>query len=355
MAILQVTPFEPASQVGLVGANPSWVYINTNDDEAAITTAGYLNNTAFVFTEYQMALVYTTDKKTSVYGISIDTDGVVTLVSEGTPGTVVGLPVTDGDFVVFDGTDGLLKDAGYAPTDDTKTKVVMASAAVIANHIACFSDTAGTVNDDAATAINGGNIQAGLSGTAGKVTSFPSSGTSTVSIEALSVTGNYTTTIRNFSSLGQSTVYTLSDAGNATQAIMTTNISSPGFSSVFKGFDITAGFADLATGQAVGVVSGGGYKIRVMQLNKVGTNFSGGGGDRNIQISDGTNVFSVIPAATVQSLVNSSWGLSTPLPFPVSVSINTTTAGTLFIAYSGGTTDYTAGSLTLSFVLEKVA
>jgi hypothetical protein len=83
------------------------------------------------------------------------------------------VPVVSGNFSTFSATNGTIGDSSYSPTDASKTKVVMASAAVLANHIACFSDTSGTVNDDVATAINAGNIQAGLSGTAGYVASFP--------------------------------------------------------------------------------------------------------------------------------------------------------------------------------------
>ncbi len=429
--------------MGTSGVEPSILSIMTDDDTATATTAGYLNQYTHtygnIFSDTQIAVVFTTDNKASWYGISIDTAGVITLVGEGAPGTVV-LPVVDGNFSVFSGTEGVMADDGFSPSDPAKTKVVMASAAVTANHIACFSDTAGTVNDDAATAINAGNIQAGLSGTAGTLASFPATGSKgslkmvavantgdtnvTVSnaahgqatvisipdggqtttefiiadsagtqhitsgslqvdvgditagqsgdaggiisypagaaagkieLRAANAAGDFTATISNVTTLGQTTQYNLSDAGSATQSILTANIASAGFSSVLKCFDITAGFADLASGGAAGVVSGAGYKIRGIWLNSGGTNFSGGGGDRDIQISDGTAVYSLIPAATAQALVNMSWGIDVDLPFPAAVAINRTTTGTLFIAYSGGTTDYTAGSVVISFLLQKVA
>lgn len=122
--------------------------------------------------------------------------------------------------------------------------------------------------------------------------------------------------------------------------------------------DVTVGQAALAAaGQVtlIPAVAGAQFKIRDMYLNSGGTNFSGGGGDRNLSITDGTTVYSVIPAATLQSLVNARWGV-TALPFPVSAAVDTPTAVgvKLYAVYSGGAADYTAGSLVLSLQYERV-
>jgi hypothetical protein len=85
----------------------------------------------------------------------------------------------------------------------------------IANHMAVFSDTVGTLADDAATAINGGNIQAGLSGTAGYLASFPAAAsTGSFRIAAVANTGDTLVTLSNVAH-GQATVYSIPDAGNA--------------------------------------------------------------------------------------------------------------------------------------------
>lgn len=124
-------------------------------------------------------------------------------------------------------------------------------------------------------------------------------------------------------------------------------------------FDVTVPQASLASAGSVTLVASSGtrqYKVRSLQLNSGGTNFSGGGGDRLGQVTDGTTVYSVIPAATMQSLVNAQWGV-TALPNPASAAINTSTAAgaSLVFKYSGGTTDYTAGSLVITGVVERVA
>jgi hypothetical protein len=116
--------------------------------------------------------------------------------------------------------------------------------------------------------------------------------------------------------------------------------------------NVTITFSQLATAghaQIFAGVAGAQYQVLNMFLNSGGTNFSGSGANRNLSITDGTTVYSVIPAATLQALTNSAWG-STALPFPASAAIDTFTAvgQPLYGVYSGGTTDYTAGSLVLT-------
>ena len=70
MAILQIQ----TSQVGLVGVLPVFIYINTNDTQSTVLTAGYLNSAAsqgYIFNNHQMALVYTTDMGPGLYQISV--------------------------------------------------------------------------------------------------------------------------------------------------------------------------------------------------------------------------------------------------------------------------------------------
>ena len=125
-------------------------------------------------------------------------------------------------------------------------------------------------------------------------------------------------------------------------------------------FDITAGFAALAAGGAVNLlVSSGAHQYKIVSLwtNLGGTNFSGGGGNRLGQITDGTTVYSVIPAASLQTIANAGWGMSAALPFPATAAIDTSTAAgaSLQFKYSGGTTDYTAGSIVISGLVQQVA
>lgn len=132
----------------------------------------------------------------------------------------VTLPVVDGDFTVFDGTLGALKDSGFLPSNAAKTRVVMAGSATVANHIALFQDTTGTIDDTAATALNNGPIQAGLSGTSGYLASYPAAVTSgSLRLVGVANGGDFTVAISN-ASHGQATTYSIADVGAATGQLL---------------------------------------------------------------------------------------------------------------------------------------
>ena len=87
---------------------------------------------------------------------------------------------------------------------------------VTANHIAAFTNTEGAIGDDPATAINGGNIQAGLSGTAGYLASFPTTAAQgSLRFTAVDNTGDTITTVSN-AAMGQASVISIPDPGQAT-------------------------------------------------------------------------------------------------------------------------------------------
>jgi hypothetical protein len=150
----------------------------------------------------------------------------------------------------------------------------------------------------------------------------------------------------------------IKDAGIASNVLLTSAIVTPDVGANLIAFDIQCGFAALAAGGSVPLITSSGakqYKIRSLQLNGGGINFSGGG-DRLGQVTDGTTVYSVIPGANLQTLVNAQWG-SAILPNPATAALNANTAAgaNLVFKYSGGTTDYTAGSVIISGVVQRVA
>jgi len=96
----------------------------------------------------------------------------------------------------------------------------MANGAVTIGRIACFTDTAGTIDDNAATAVNGGNIQAGLSGTAGVLRSYSSTGSKGyLEVAGVANTGDTATTVSN-AEMGQATVVSIPDPGVATANVL---------------------------------------------------------------------------------------------------------------------------------------
>lgn len=124
-------------------------------------------------------------------------------------------------------------------------------------------------------------------------------------------------------------------------------------------FETTVGQAALAgagTVTLLNAAAGEQWKVRELWLSGAGTNFSGGGGDRLLDIKEGTTIYSTVPAATLQALAAARWG-DTGMPFPATAAHLTTAtaAGADIVAqYSGGATDYTAGSLTIILIAERV-
>lgn len=247
---------------GQPGVHPRIYSLVTSDSYATITTAGYLNNfltQGYSFDPLDVILInYANGASVNFFTIAVS-NGIVTLSPLTSNGEVI-LPVVSGDFAIFSGTLGTIADGGFSPSDPAKTKVAMVNGATTANHVAQFSDTAGTIQDggvlgtaaakaasdntkatvasvngativnhiatyvdtagtvgeDATTAINGGNIQAGLSGTAGFFASFPTTAAKgSLELKAVENTGDTITTISN-AAMGQASVISIPDPAAAT-------------------------------------------------------------------------------------------------------------------------------------------
>lgn len=184
MAILSLQTQQPT---GLASVNPSVIYIQTNDTYATVTATGYLTSSkqeGFTYSNNQMALVYTTDegpvwlKVVITYSDATIQNTVISLVQISSPGDVV------------------------LPT--------------IANHLMVSTDTVGTLANLTGTAINNGSLQAGLSGTAGTLISYPSTASKgSLIVAAVANTGNTNVTISN-AAMGQASVISIPDPGQTT-------------------------------------------------------------------------------------------------------------------------------------------
>lgn len=115
-------------------------------------------------------------------------------------------------------------------------------------------------------------------------------------------------------------------------------------------FETVVGQAALASAGTVTLLpalAGEQWKVMEIMISGAGTNFSGG--DRNLDVKEGTTVYSTITAARLQALAAERWG-GTGVPFPgTPVHLTTATAAgqDIVAQYSGGLTDYTAGSCTI--------
>ncbi len=209
-----------ADYAGLSGVNPRSVYIKTNDLQSAILVTGYLNayvqSAGQIFSNEQMALVETTDNGVTLGWYQIHISGANTSLIVAASGAVV-LPVVD-------------------------------------HHIATFDGTAGAIADQTGTAIQKGSLQAGLSGTAGSLISFPATAASgSLLVSAVANVGNKTTTISSVAGLGQNQVITIPDAGNAAANFILSK--SGGIQHITAGsLEVDAGvlIAGIATGGTAG-------------------------------------------------------------------------------------------------------
>ena len=211
--------------VGQVGVQPGEVKMLATDNLATITAAGYLNGAGLQLQQVNLSpldvidcmysydpILGTASYATLVVAIS---NGVITLSSWVDSANVL-LPVVSGNFSVFNGTSGQVKDAGYLPSNAAKTVVVMAGSAVVANHMALFQDTTGTVDDTAATALNNGPIQSGASGILGGFVAFPATAANGFfAFTPVNAGGAFNTTVSN-SIMGQTSVISIPDPGAAT-------------------------------------------------------------------------------------------------------------------------------------------
>lgn len=128
--------------------------------------------------------------------------------------------------------------------------------------------------------------------------------------------------------------------GTFTASIISGNINSGNLAS---GGQVSILPVNVATAQ---------YQITGITLNGVsGTNFSGALGDRDLVVTDGTNVWTTIPAAILQSFAGSNalWGSTfVPLPTTIDMSQLSVAGQQIQAMYANGTTDYSAGAFSIN-------
>lgn len=281
---------------GLVGSavNPRRCTMVTTDNLAAVTAAGYLNNqnnlgNPILPTDI-FEVLYSFNQATQIgtYGIFQLTYSVATgytLVLWGNPGDVL-LPVVSGDFAVFNGTTGQIKDAGYSATNAAKTKVVMLNAAPTINHLAIFTAADGTIGDG------------GVAGTAAAKAASDNTKATLASINAAPTSGHFAAFTDNVGTIGDGGVAGTAAAKAASNAALSTVASTAG-----SGF--TAGHIVTAA-DAAGTIQDSGILASAVQLSAnikaALTGNIGGGGAGPIDVTvAGMTAASVVVAALASS------------------------------------------------------
>lgn len=179
MSILNIQPI----QIGLVGVRPGLWCLTTNNTVGEVLATGYLTK---VYSE----------------GYSFKDGDLAAVITAATPSSA---DVSSGWYQINNNAGVWSLTTGTGPGN-----VVLPT---IANHLAVYTNVTGGLGEDAATAINGGNIQAGVSGTAGTLTSFPGTAAKgSLIVQAVANTGNTTVTLQN-ALHGQASTYTIPDSG----------------------------------------------------------------------------------------------------------------------------------------------
>lgn len=184
---------------------------------------------------------------------------------------------------------------------------------------------------------------------------------------------NFTTITAAASSLFLQVANNLDDLDDAATAVTNlgfsedadkyafTSFASPDAISDLKWHDVALTAAALATGGSVSIQASSGskqYKVRDIRVQYSASGLSGGGGDRLVQIGDGTTVYNNagITAALLGTPVNTIWGGSgNPLAGTVAMNTSTAAGAALVAKYAGGTTDFASGTVNISVLTERVA
>lgn len=102
------------------------------------------------------------------------------------------------------------------------------------------------------------------------------------------------------------------------------------------------------------------YRVLAARTGGAGNaDFSGGGGDRNLVVQMGSTAYASIPAATAQAISTVPLILGSGTEFIYvnggNLSQGITAAAPLQLAYSGGTTNYSAGDIGIEFLIQRVS
>jgi hypothetical protein len=142
----------PTMIPGTVDVLPQQKFMVLGNKLDDILVKGFLNqisNETVPFSSgdvIQMFYDYNLSTKQGTYGVfSVTIDnGVIQLI---VAGGSAHLPVNEGHFANFYGSDGVIQDLGYYPSDSTASIVTMCKTNSVAGHFPIFEDSAGSIAD----------------------------------------------------------------------------------------------------------------------------------------------------------------------------------------------------------------
>ncbi len=301
----------------------------------------------------------------TVAGAIISSTGDITSGSSGDAGTFISFPATAANgTLIFKAVnaggafDTTVSNAGSVlqtqvisiPDSGASTANFIVSKSAADQHI-----TVSGLQADAGPLISG--ISTG--GFVGLLKAFPTTATSGfIALQgAVNASGNFGTTISNSLAQAQAQVITIPDVGAATGQFVLSQSKIPTNNVAFT-IVKTATFTALGTAGKVNLVvhptATSQFAVLDIKVLK-STGLSGGGGDRLLAVSDGTIVFNNagITAALLGTPILTLWG-GTGNPLAVGTSEVCTAGADVFLQYTGGGTDYTAGSVQVAVTMVQV-
>lgn len=176
---------------GLADASPKLLYIDTDDTLSEVTATGYLNQAKAIygniFSNKQMAVVYTTDQGSVIFKVVISADGTDATLESSAEAGLITLPTVTNQMVYATNTTGGLAALGI-------TRI-----------------------------FNAGGIDAGLSGTAGTLRSYAATASrGYFEIAATANTGNTAFVLTNAAQAAARTI-TIPDGGQTASSVLLTN------------------------------------------------------------------------------------------------------------------------------------
>lgn len=318
-----------ADYPGQVGVSPRIVKIVTDSNLATVTSAGWINSAVaegFSIQPTDMILI-SYNGGTNFFTPAI-VSGVITLSALESLGNVL-LPVVAGHLASFNGTTGQIKDSGAA-LSSAQPFAVASPGSLTPGQVPLISDANGTISGSGAMLAHEGDA-------------FIVTQAATVIIGQVPEFSNAN---------GQ-----LSNSSLMANKVLSSSITNPDVNANLLSLTITMTAAALATAGKVQIIpaaSGKQYQIINMWLNGGGTGFNGVG-DRSVGVTDGTTTWGTLTNTTLGSIPITQWGAS-GFAYSVTNRATLSVAGAeIYLQYNGGTTDYGTGSVTLTFLIQRVA
>lgn len=130
-------------------------------------------------------------------------------------------------------------------------------------------------------------------------------------------------------------------------------------SAIFR-YEVAVSHSDLASAGTKALINAQpNEEWKIIEIWLAGGTDFNAGGDRSLEITDGTTIYATVTETQLKATASTGarWG-DTGIPFPTTASDKIQATGVsqnLIAQYSGGTTDYTSGTVNIEVLAQRVA